>query len=210
MPFLFELVYSGENAFHITVADFYTIDFTNAPEIQSILGFEFSVLERRVNNPRHYSWVHRATRGLWRTAPRLTCYRCFLNTIHFWSSSKLLAVRWWRCFPLYRWWSRMSMWHSMSKKKDSTLIVKVRTRQSIVLVGLQVQIVSIHSQYVRNTYFVWFCFWSEWSIPVWCDERLRFMRKCIPRSLQCRIGLWSEYLGLPIYPEASRDIHNDE
>ena len=64
MPFLFELVYSGENTFHITVADFYTIDFTNAPEIQSILGFEFSVLERRVNNPRHYSWVHRATRGL--------------------------------------------------------------------------------------------------------------------------------------------------
>ena len=40
MPFLFELVYSGENAFHITVADFYTIDFTNAPDIQSILGFE--------------------------------------------------------------------------------------------------------------------------------------------------------------------------
>ena len=36
----------------------------------------------------------------------------------------------------------------MSKKKDSTLIVKVRTRQSIVLVGLQVQIVSIHSMCV--------------------------------------------------------------
>ena len=41
---LFELVCSGENAFYITVNHFYTIDFTNAPEIQSILGFESSVL----------------------------------------------------------------------------------------------------------------------------------------------------------------------
>ena len=40
---LFELVYSGENAFHITVAIFYLIDFTNALEIQSIFGFELSV-----------------------------------------------------------------------------------------------------------------------------------------------------------------------
>ena len=40
MPSLFELVYSGQNAFHITVADFYTIDFTNAPEIQSIPEYE--------------------------------------------------------------------------------------------------------------------------------------------------------------------------
>ena len=44
MPSLFELVYSGENAFHITVAIFYTIDFTNALEIRSIYGFELSVL----------------------------------------------------------------------------------------------------------------------------------------------------------------------
>ena len=51
---LFELVYSGENAFHITVTNFYKIDFTNAPEIQSILGFESSVLEKGVDNPRRY------------------------------------------------------------------------------------------------------------------------------------------------------------
>ena len=50
--FLFELLYSGENAFHITVTDFYTIDFTNAPEIQSILGFESSVLVEGLDNPR--------------------------------------------------------------------------------------------------------------------------------------------------------------
>ena len=54
MPSLFELVYSDKNAFHITVINFYTIDFTNAPEIQLILGFESSVLEKRVDNPRHY------------------------------------------------------------------------------------------------------------------------------------------------------------
>ena len=41
---LFELVYCGENAFHITVTNFYTIDFTRALEIQSIQGFESSVL----------------------------------------------------------------------------------------------------------------------------------------------------------------------
>ena len=52
MPSLFELVYSGENTFHITVTDFYTIDFTNAPEIQSILGFESSVLVKGLDNPR--------------------------------------------------------------------------------------------------------------------------------------------------------------
>ena len=51
-PSLFELVYSGENAFHITVTDFYTIDITNAPEIQSILGFESSVFVKGLDNPR--------------------------------------------------------------------------------------------------------------------------------------------------------------
>ena len=52
MPSLFELVYYGENTFHITVTDFYTIDFTNAPEIQSILGLESSVLVKGLDNPR--------------------------------------------------------------------------------------------------------------------------------------------------------------
>ena len=51
---LFKLVCNGENAFHITVTNFYTIDFIRAPEIQSILGFESSVLEKRVDNPRRY------------------------------------------------------------------------------------------------------------------------------------------------------------
>ena len=55
MPSLFELVYCGENAFHITVTDFYTIDFTNAPEIQSIFGFEMSVLVKGLDHRHHYS-----------------------------------------------------------------------------------------------------------------------------------------------------------
>ena len=33
---------------------FYTIDFTNAPEIQSILGFQSSVLQKGLDNPRRY------------------------------------------------------------------------------------------------------------------------------------------------------------
>ena len=52
MPSLFELVYSGENTFHITVAIFYMIDFTNVLEIRSILGFELSVLVKGLDNPR--------------------------------------------------------------------------------------------------------------------------------------------------------------
>ena len=51
---LFELVYSGENAFHITVNHFYTIDFTRVPEILSILGFESDTLVKGVDNPRRY------------------------------------------------------------------------------------------------------------------------------------------------------------
>ena len=54
MPSLFELVYSGENAIYITVAILYLIDFTNALEIQSILGLESSVLEKKLDNPRCY------------------------------------------------------------------------------------------------------------------------------------------------------------
>ena len=50
MPSLFEVVYSGENAFHVTVNHFYTIDFTKAPEIKSILGFESSVLVKGLDN----------------------------------------------------------------------------------------------------------------------------------------------------------------
>ena len=34
--------------------NFYTIDFTNAPEIQSILGFESSILEKGIDNPKRY------------------------------------------------------------------------------------------------------------------------------------------------------------
>ena len=33
---------------------FYTIDLRNAPEIQSILGFQSSVLEKGLDNPRRY------------------------------------------------------------------------------------------------------------------------------------------------------------
>ena len=51
---LFEVVYSGGNAFHVTVNHFYTIDFTNAPEIKSILGFESDTLVKGLDNPKRY------------------------------------------------------------------------------------------------------------------------------------------------------------
>ena len=52
MPSLFELVYSGDNAFHITMTNSYTIVFRKAPGIQSILGIKSSVLEKEVDNTR--------------------------------------------------------------------------------------------------------------------------------------------------------------
>ena len=54
MTSLFKLVCNGENAFHITVTNFYTIDFIRAPQIQSILGFESNVPEIGLDNPRRY------------------------------------------------------------------------------------------------------------------------------------------------------------
>ena len=54
MPSLFELAYSGRNAFHITLTHFCTIDFKNVAETQSILGFESSVLVKRLDNLRRY------------------------------------------------------------------------------------------------------------------------------------------------------------
>ena len=47
-------MYSSENAFHFTVDRFYIIDFTNALEIQSIIGFESDILMKVVDNPRRY------------------------------------------------------------------------------------------------------------------------------------------------------------
>ena len=46
-------------------------------------------------------------------------------------------VRWWMCFPLYRWPLRTSVWHSMFKEKGGTLNVIVTIRQSMDLVRLQ-------------------------------------------------------------------------
>ena len=54
MPSLFEVVYSGENTFHVTVNHFYTIDFTKAPEIKAILGFESDRLVKGLDNPKRY------------------------------------------------------------------------------------------------------------------------------------------------------------
>ena len=45
-------------------------------------------------------------------------------------------VRWWMCFPLYRWPLRTSVWHSMFKEKGGTLNVIVTIRQSMDLVRL--------------------------------------------------------------------------
>ena len=73
MPSLFEVVYSGENAFHVTVNHFYTIDFTNAPEIKSILGFESDTLVKGLDIRNDTTCRLRVIMWLLLTEPTRTC-----------------------------------------------------------------------------------------------------------------------------------------
>ena len=43
---LFELIYEGENAFKVSANYFYRLDFTNAPIVQKILGFEKTIIQK--------------------------------------------------------------------------------------------------------------------------------------------------------------------
>lgn len=52
---IFELVYSGSNAFKTSVNYFYSIDFSNGKEIQTILGFQDEyILNEQVENKMYY------------------------------------------------------------------------------------------------------------------------------------------------------------
>ena len=52
---MFELVYSGSNAFRTSVNYFYSIDFSNGREIQQILGFKDTfILNEQVENKMYY------------------------------------------------------------------------------------------------------------------------------------------------------------
>ena len=162
MPSLFELVYSGENAFHITVTNFYTIDFTCTPEIQSILGFKSSVLEKGLDNLRRYFLSSMYNQVMGQMVPNLTSSQCILVITHISSSSRQWATKWWRCFPSYLCWLKKSMCNSMFKKKGGTLIVKVSTKRWMVLVELQGS---------NCLYPYIFCVWSiPWRLClIWVD-----------------------------------------
>ena len=97
---LFELVYSGENAFHITVNHFYMIDFTRAPEIQSILGFESSMLVKGLDNPRQY-FLSTSCNQIVVLANGETSLVLSMptDTTRSPSSSRLWATKWTRYFP---------------------------------------------------------------------------------------------------------------
>ena len=51
---LFELIYDGTNAFRVSVNYFYRLDFTRAPIIQKILGFEQSVIQKGTEIVKRY------------------------------------------------------------------------------------------------------------------------------------------------------------
>ena len=91
---LFELVYSGENAFHITVDHFHMIDFTNAPEIQSILGFESDILVKGVDNPKRYYLSSSCNHVVVTDAGNRPCWHCLSVTTRSASSSRLSVLKW--------------------------------------------------------------------------------------------------------------------
>ena len=136
MPSLFELVYSGENALHITLTNFYTIDLSCAPEIQSILRFESSVLEKEVDNPRRLflsSVCNQVvvTNGTVRHVLSMsTGYYSYLEFI------EAVGVETVKVLPLVSMTIEEEYANSMFKKKGCILIVKVTTRRWMVLIGL--------------------------------------------------------------------------
>ena len=136
MPSLFELMYSGENALHITLTNFYTIDLSCAPEIQSILRCESSVLEKEVDNPRRYclsSVCNQVvvTNGTVRHVLSMpTGYYSYLEFI------EAVGVETVKVLPFVSMTIEEEYVNSMFKKKGSILIVKVTTRRWMVLIGL--------------------------------------------------------------------------
>ena len=136
MPSLFELMYSGENALHITLTNFYAIYLSCAPEIQSILRCESSVLEKGVDNPRRYclsSVCNQVvvTNGTVRHVLSMpTGYCSYLEFI------EAVGVETVKVLPLVSMTIEEEHANSMFKKKGGILIVKVTTRRWMVLIGL--------------------------------------------------------------------------
>ena len=136
MPSLFELMYSGENALHITLTNFYAIYLSCAPEIQSILRCESSVLEKEVDNPRRYclsSVCNQVvvTNGTVRHVLSMpTGYCSYLEFI------EAVGVETVKVLPLVSMTIEEEYANSMFKKKGCILIVKVTTRRWMVLIGL--------------------------------------------------------------------------
>ena len=129
-------MYSGENALHITLTNFYTIDLSCAPEIQSILRCESSVLEKEVDNPRRYclsSVCNQVvvTNGTVRHVLSMpTGYCSYLEFI------EAVGVETVKVLPLVSMTIEEEYANSMFKKKGGILIVKVTTRRWMVLIGL--------------------------------------------------------------------------
>ena len=129
-------MYSGENALHITLTNFYAIYLSCAPEIQSILRCESSVLEKEVDNPRRYclsSVCNQVvvTNGTVRHVLSMsTGYCSYLEFI------EAVGVETVKVLPLVSMTIEEEYANSMFKKKGGILIVKVTTRRWMVLIGL--------------------------------------------------------------------------
>ena len=146
----------------------YTIDFTNAPEIQSILGFEWSVFVKGVDNPRRYFMS-----TVWNQVVMTNGYISHLQSMFtgiipcICSSSRQRASRWWRYFLSYRWWSRKSMWNSMFENMGGILIVIVAIRQSMVLVRLL-------GSHCPHPYTI-----CVWSVPQMVLSSIKMVNPCL-------------------------------
>ena len=150
MPSMFELVNSDENTFLITVTDFYTIDFKNVAETQSILGFESSVLVKGLDNLRHYFLSTVCDQGVVTNGTvrfvlsMSTGYNTYLEFIEAVGSEMMKVLTIISMTIIEEEYMKLNV-----QEEGITLIMKVMTRPSMdgwFWLGSMSQIVSIHIQ----------------------------------------------------------------
>ena len=129
-------MYSGENALHSTLTNFYTIDLSCAPEIQSILRCESSVLEKEVDNPRRYCLSSVCNQVVVTNGTVRHVLSMFTGYCSYLEFIEAVGVETVKVLPLVSMTIGEEYANSMFKKKGGILIVKVTTRRWMVLIGL--------------------------------------------------------------------------
>ena len=208
---LFEFVHSGENAFHITVNPFYTIDFTRAPEIQSILKFNSSIPVKGLDNPRQY-FLSISCNQIVLVVDGETSLVLSMPTGYYTFSEFIEAVD----SEMVKVLPRVSMTihenHARFNVTSNGSWCFDRTSVDTTIDGFGWTpwfklSPSMHNLCIERPVESVF----DLRKPVYPMRRMiKVLESCIPRSIPCRVLLEIAYLGLSIHLETSCDIHHDE